>query len=242
MRKAALVSVVLIESPGGPDGDKKDQDRARWHGDAQVACVCDGLTSSPFSAAAATYVADRAASLFDGTDGSKRIAAHLRRRRRMAASRAFRSQTSVPVAVMKDVIQEKLARSFQTTFAAVRFCGGQIEWKSLGDSEIVIQGADGEIIATNAGARRTGSGGRTDALPDHHSKIASGSAPIRSAAMVVVGSDGFFGAFDDLHRLLGWCASHVSGTSVDDLHERLAAITGDDDISAVIIRLHHSAA
>src|SRR3954447_59995 len=79
-------SVEVIQSPGGAPGDTKDQDRARWHAEDLVACVCDGLTSSPFAASAAEYVANRASRMFSNERAIHGMAAHLRRRRRQATS------------------------------------------------------------------------------------------------------------------------------------------------------------
>jgi serine/threonine protein phosphatase PrpC len=143
---------------------------------------------------------------------------------------------------MMDVVQGKLARSFQTTFAAVRLADHEIEWRKLGDSEIVIGDAGGNIIASTVERRLLGADRRTDALPDHCNRVTGGAADLRDVTSVVVGSDGFFGAFPDLHQLLAWCISHEAGAPVTNLHQRLARLSGDDDISAVIIRLHPSSA
>ena len=47
------LNVITVVSPMYDGADKKDQDRAVWFPVNQTACVCDGVTSSPFAAEAA---------------------------------------------------------------------------------------------------------------------------------------------------------------------------------------------
>src|SRR5437870_2385407 len=47
---------VCIASPCEVEGEKKDQDRFSWDADHLLACVCDGLTESPFASEAAAHV------------------------------------------------------------------------------------------------------------------------------------------------------------------------------------------
>ena len=58
-------TALTVVSPMMFGDDRKDQDRALWYGPGRIACVCDGVSSSPDSGKAAELVTLMAPVLFN---------------------------------------------------------------------------------------------------------------------------------------------------------------------------------
>ncbi|GEM_PF-1824283 len=146
---------LTVVSPMRRDGEIKNQDRARWFARARVACVCDGLTSSPFSAQSAELVMAFAPALFGG-DVEDRLRALcdvlVTRRGEATDSKAeFSSSASEPMrALLNDVAREKMAASFQTTIAAANFIltgeAVRVTVIHCGDSAFLAFAPNGELL------------------------------------------------------------------------------------------------
>ena len=137
-----------------------------------------------------------------------------------------------------EAVRPKLARSFQTTFVAIKVSPDLVvAWQRLGDSDwSLANGAFGEVLHSTAFGPERSFTGRTNALPDHRRLTQRGTVAVHPGALLVIGSDGFFGAFSGHPALISWCETRRPGDDVPDLHESLQRSTGDDDISAVIVR------
>jgi serine/threonine protein phosphatase PrpC len=93
------------------------------------------------------------------------------------------------------------------------------------------------VVFDTGRSETRGRANRTDALPDHFDRTKRGTVDVPEGSTVVLGSDGFFGSFSNTHAIREWLDSRRVGDAVDDLHVRLAQTIGDDDISAVILRI-----
>ena len=120
-------TALTIESPMMFGDDRKDQDRAKWDGPGQVACVCDGVSSSPNSAEAAALVAQLAPALFNG-DTNERLAMlcdllMIQRHQCEDNNTVFFPDDTSPAMqdILRRVVQQKRASSFQTTMVAAQF-------------------------------------------------------------------------------------------------------------------------
>lgn len=223
----------VIQSPGGQYGDLKDQDRARWHDADRVACVCDGLTTSPYADRAASYVVDRAPTLFAGTGALGRMAKHLRAMRRRASQRPVSIESTVPANLLEDIVRSQMQHAYQTTLVAFRVGqDGEASWIRVGDSDLLVVDSNGDHRIFTGEARADG--GRTLALPDHHRRAETGRFVVGDGWLVVIGSDGFFSSLDQ-EEVPGWCRHGWDHVDLERLHERLRQTGGDDDISAVIV-------
>jgi serine/threonine protein phosphatase PrpC len=156
-------SSILVQSPGHEDGEPKDQDRIRWFPDSKVACVCDGTTSSPYSAEAAQLVADQAAYLFQSPENMtpfevcEKLRDKLQNLRREAALRPIRTREGLSDAVREMILAEaekKRQKSHQTTVAAasmkLEHDGLHIHLFKCGDSEMLVFDTSGELLYPTA--------------------------------------------------------------------------------------------
>jgi len=158
METKSPYTAAVVVSPMCQGGETKDQDKARWFPPGLVACVCDGVTSSPFAAEAAEMATDYAPVLFQGQVRERlRVLADLLASRRAEAGRR---KMSVPEGVpqaMKAMLEEvacaRLGESFQTTLVAVGLTPVgdmvSVEVVRCGDSAFLAFAADGSLLAAS---------------------------------------------------------------------------------------------
>jgi hypothetical protein len=167
---------TTVVSPMMFGEESKDQDRARWHEPGLVACVCDGVTSSPRAAQAAELVTSFVPVLFDGDVGGKLrticdlLVAH--RREFETAALALPDETPEPMRLMlQAVFRQKQSQSFQTTLVALRLRPGRldvgVDILRCGDSAYLAFSGDGELLHSSlASPPEIGNyGRRTSASP-----------------------------------------------------------------------------
>ena len=163
---------VVMVSPATAGGEKKDQDRAAWFEPGTTACICDGVTTSPFAAEAAALVADFSQVLFAG-DVEERLKAvsDLLISRRLAALEQPVSvgHGALPamVSILQEVAREKMRQSFQTTLVAANFLVADDEVivtvVRCGDSALMAFSPSGELLYSSLAntahsATKTGAG------------------------------------------------------------------------------------
>jgi len=150
-----IYTAVKVVSPMMFGDEKKDQDRARWHGPGQVACVCDGLTSSPRSDEAAEVTTNIAPGLFNGkiSDRLSMLCDVLiaLRKEYQQSSLVIPDETPQTMQdVLQRIVQEKRATSFQTTMVAARFAPDEkaviVDIIRFGDSAFFAYSPDGELL------------------------------------------------------------------------------------------------
>ena len=149
---------VVVVSPMVFGEECKDQDRARFFGPGQIACVCDGVTSSPHSAKAAELVTSMVPVLFRGN-----------RRERLAmmcdllTAERKQLQATPPSApgdmppgmqtMLRKVLQDKQATSFQTTMVAAQVRANEeeviIDLLRCGDSALFAFSGDGDLLSSS---------------------------------------------------------------------------------------------
>lgn len=141
---------LTVVSPLMFGDDRKDQDRARWYGSGQIACVSDGVSSSPDSAEAATLVTLLAPVSFEGNT-NERLAMlcdllMIQRRECQNSDTVFFPDNTSPEMqdTLRRVVQQKRASSFQTTMVAARFNTNEQEKVVLVD---VIKCGDSAFFA-----------------------------------------------------------------------------------------------
>jgi len=149
---------LVVVSPACEGQDTKDQDRARWSAPMRVAAVCDGVTSSPYSAAAAKLAAEMSPMLFGGnTEERMRALSELLIARRLEAQRARvdpPSSTPEPMRrMLQEVAQEQLRAAFQTTLVAACMTPADeaisVEVLRCGDSAFFAFSQAGELLASS---------------------------------------------------------------------------------------------
>ena len=151
---------VVVRSPMHLDGEVKDQDRAFWSSVMSTACVSDGVTSSPFSHDGAEIVSCFSPVLFKDanrlTDNLRVLADLLMFKRSEALRLPVQIDPDRPLAMqtmLREVAQENLARSYQTTLVAACFVWVDntvlASVVSVGDSAFFAFSSDGELLATS---------------------------------------------------------------------------------------------
>jgi hypothetical protein len=149
---------LTVVSPLACGGEDKDQDRARWFASAQVASVCDGVTSSPRCEEAAELVTNFAPMLFNG-DRRERLGAvcELLIAHRLDAKRdpvvlPHRTPKAMQN-MLAEVAQERMGSAFQTTLVAASFtkveAGIKAEVIRCGDSAFFAFSPAGELLAAS---------------------------------------------------------------------------------------------
>lgn len=159
----ALYRAAVIVSPNRFGEEQKDQDRARFSEPGLIGIVCDGVTSSPRSGNAAELVTSFAPILFEG-DARERlrtICDLLMAHRHEFQATDLAVSDDVPEAMqamLRDVLREKQATSYQTTIVAVRLrpSGSDVGVDILrcGDSAIFAFSGDGELLYSSLGRPR----------------------------------------------------------------------------------------
>mgnify|MGYP001023303566 FL=1 len=151
----ALYRAAVIVSPNRFGEEQKDQDRARFFEPGLVGIVCDGVTSSPRSGKAAELVTSFAPILFEGNAREKlrTICDLLLAYRKEFQSTCLAVPENMPEAMqtmLRDVLREKQATSYQTTMVALRLrpSGSDVGVDILrcGDSAILAFSDDGELL------------------------------------------------------------------------------------------------
>lgn len=144
---------LVVVSPAGTGDERKDQDRAIWFGDAGIAALCDGLTSSPYATQAAEAATQHCQRLFYGSlaDGLRVLADELVDRRTKAPAPSLPADASD---IMRDRLreqaQQRMQRAFQTTLVASRMAISdsdvEVDGVRVGDSSFFAFASDGEVL------------------------------------------------------------------------------------------------
>ena len=149
---------IVLVSPLVNEEDVKNQDRAVWFGSQQVACVCDGVTSSPCSEQAAELSAACSPGLFKGPTRERlHMVCDLLQTRRQEYQ--AKSKIEVPDGtspameqLLREIIQEKKQVAFQTTLVAAQFSRDQgdtrVHMIKCGDSAFIAFSPEGEMLST----------------------------------------------------------------------------------------------
>jgi serine/threonine protein phosphatase PrpC len=154
-------AALTVVSPLMFGDDRKDQDRALWNGPGQTACVCDGVSSSPDSAEAAKLVTLLVPALFNG-NANERLAmlCDLLMIRRLECQNnntvSFPDNTSPAMQdILRRVVQQKRASSFQTTIVVAKFITDEQEKVVLadvlkcGDSAFFAFTSQGQLLTSS---------------------------------------------------------------------------------------------
>ncbi len=116
---------LTVVSPSLLGGETKNQDRAVFDSLFSVAAVCDGVSSSPYSAKAAELITQYAPILLDDPDKNLPIIINMLRFYRMTAINKgvkINSELSDGMRQMlMEASQTKLEKSCQSTFIGVKF-------------------------------------------------------------------------------------------------------------------------
>lgn len=152
--------ILVVRSAAQYGGEEKDQDRAIWSPATQTACVCDGVSSSPFSEQAAQVATEFSPVLFhdeDNVESNLRVLSDLLTVKRLEAQQAeVKTGSGVSAtmqALLEEVARENLTRSFQTTLVAASFLPTRAEilarYVVVGDSAFFAFASDGEVLVTS---------------------------------------------------------------------------------------------
>ena len=229
--------------------------------DVLAIIVADGTTSSLYAAEAAEFITGMidhfalrpSTALIDhARDGLLEL-------RKAAAARPITISASVPEAIREHVLAaalDKVRSSHQSTLMAVRAeCHPYAMLLSpvqCGDSALLVYGRDGRLFYSTTPLRRSQteqgkpprlsfvrSGSLTAVLPEQAdvTMVWEAAIAVEPTSVIVVTSDGLVDAFDGPEDLWAW----IRGPGVDpivdvagDIHARLQARRGDDDVSFVI--------
>ena len=154
-------NIILTVSPSMFGGEAKNQDRASFDPRTQTACVCDGITSSPYAAKAAKIVAKAAPVIMDDPEVHVQTAADiLNHHRDIALTCPVQVSASVPIAI-RTLVQESarstMKTSYQTTMVALR-CKTEDSYTdaamiACGDSGLFAFMPNGRLLFTNLAER-----------------------------------------------------------------------------------------
>ncbi len=257
-------AAVRAVSPGREEEDEKNQDRASFVESPdgagwQFAVVCDGTTTSPFSAAAAEYVAERAAALFEEGGVGRAAEALLGMRRELLARPVALDgeHSELLRGMLEEIVRQKYQSAYQTTFVAVRLGhegggDGQVSVSAVGcgDSALFVFGEGGELHFNSLGLdgaldpfRHTSP--LTPVLPDSYGGEAGHvileREPYPEGVHVLLCTDGFYDGFENFKEMHDWlkaCRAELDdpearAAHMAELHRNLDRKKGDDDISFV---------
>jgi hypothetical protein len=117
---------VVVMSPMHDGDETKDQDRAVWYPECQTACVCDGVTSSPYAEEGADWVSKLSPVIF-----SDNIEARLRmicdflnyQRAEKLNSKIHLPNKTAPTmqTILEEAARNSIACSYQTTLVTAKF-------------------------------------------------------------------------------------------------------------------------
>lgn len=266
----ATHTAISILSPGREEEEEKNQDRLMLietsdskNVRCQFAIVCDGATTSPYSGAAAEYVAGQLQVLFQ-EDGLQRTTEALKEMRLALLQKPLKmeeGQSPLLRSMFEEIVKQKYQNSYQTTFVAVCLkreessSAGMISIKAVGcgDSAVFIFRENGELLYNNV------------YLDDEHDRFKHGS-PLTAVLpdsydeetdnllfdfkeypedlQLLLCSDGLYDGFTTFKELRDWLNEHRSELEDSELHERCLAELhhglnqkrGDDDISLIWLR------
>ena len=149
---------LVCVSPLVHGEEEKNQDRARWFMPRQIACVCDGVTSSPCSEQAAELAAACSSAIFDGSTQERLhmvcdLLLALREEYQATSQVKIPRQTSTAMQQMlSKIIHEKKRTAFQTTMVAAQFQVDEGTTKvhiiKCGDSAFIAFSPKGEMLAS----------------------------------------------------------------------------------------------
>ena len=150
---------VTVVSPMMLGDETKDQDRARWYEPGQIACVCDGVTSSPDAAQAAELISSLIPVVFNGSIHEKlamQCELLMALRQEAMENGVIFLPGNIPPAMqdmLLKVVQEKKANSFQTTMVAARFISDEkmvlADVIIFGDSAFFAFSPEGQLLTSS---------------------------------------------------------------------------------------------
>jgi len=265
--RPATHAAISVVSPGREDEDEKNQDRVTFRevGDGagagcQFGIVCDGTSTSPFSADAAEHVSRQVDTLFE-EGGLRRVVEELKEMRLalLAKPVVIEEVQSEPLRSMfEEIVRHKYQISYQTTFVAVRLkrdeddSPGTVSVKAIGcgDSALFIFREGGELLYNNVNLddeldRFKHGSPITAVLPDSYDEErdyalpASGEYP--EDVHLLLCSDGLYDGFTNFKEIRDWLHRHRAELShpetrqecMAELHGNLGRKKGDDDISFI---------
>ncbi len=158
---------LVVVSPACLTGETKNQDRASWTPSLAIACVSDGVSTSPFAAQGAVLVVDSAPALFldeHGPQAPIRVISDLLVARRLEAKRSplkvAPGTSSALAKMLEDAARDVLEHSFQATLIAASFLRADDTTVAnvvcVGDSAFFAFSPDGELLRSSLGADRQG--------------------------------------------------------------------------------------
>jgi serine/threonine protein phosphatase PrpC len=229
----------------------------------QFAGVCDGTTTSPYSAEAAEYVSDHVHALFQ-EDGLRRVAEGLQAKRAALLERPLKMDEGQPTllrSMFEEIVRQKYQDSYQTTLVAVCLkrdetnSAGMIYVKAVGcgDSALFIFRENGELRYNNVNlddeldAFKHGSP-FTAVLPDCYDattkNVLFDFEEFPEDVHLLLCGDGFYDGFTNFREMREWLNEHREELKnpgrgkkcLLELHDNLSKKKGDDDISFIWLR------
>lgn len=151
------LDAITVVSPATLGGEIKDQDRAEFFSPALVACVCDGVSTSPHASKAAEIGILLSPTLFDGDVDRQleTLSDVLLNQRSSACDKGItvNNQSVLMKTLLQEAARDKLKHSFQTTLVAAKFSiedtsvNARLVW--CGDSAFFAYSQDGDLLFTN---------------------------------------------------------------------------------------------
>lgn len=150
--------IIKVNSPSILGGESKNQDRVLYDPSSGTCCICDGVTSSPYSERAAAIVS-RSSPLILHNNVEKNletIADLLVAHRNLATKKGVTANASISDS-MRDMVaeaaKENLRKSFQTTLICAGFEPQStyvtVRTVSCGDSAFFAIAPDGSLLISN---------------------------------------------------------------------------------------------
>jgi serine/threonine protein phosphatase PrpC len=203
---------LVIVSPMCFGDEDKNQDRACYYSAAGVACVCDGVTSSPRAAEAAQLAAEFSPGLFGG-DIRERLAslAGILVAHRLDAQRApIRIPAGTLPAIepaLREAARQRLKSAYQTTLVAAWLtpadCCVAAQIVVCGDSAMFVFSPQGELLTSTLSWE-----GRHGICPGDSSTEDSGSV-MQPGVEVLVKSIGTAAEWPSLAARAGLQSAHA---------------------------------